>query len=48
VLCITGNGHKTLDAVEECVGKPQEIKPSLREFEAFYEQSKEKRVIESQ
>ena len=32
VLCITGNGLKTLDAVTEAVGEP-EIKPSLREFE---------------
>jgi len=31
VLCISGNGLKTLDAV----GKPREIKPSLREFEAL-------------
>ena len=35
VLCITGNGLKTLDAVAGHVGKPREIKPSLREFEAM-------------
>ena len=35
VLCITGNGLKTLDAVTGCVGQPREIKPSLREFEAL-------------
>src|SRR5579862_2524604 len=35
VVCITGNGLKTLDAVEGYVGKPREIKPSLREFEAL-------------
>src|SRR5436190_1144043 len=35
VLCITGNGLKTLDAVVDCVGKPREIKPSLREFESL-------------
>jgi threonine synthase len=33
VLCVTGNGLKTLDAVAGHVGKPREIKPSLREFE---------------
>jgi len=33
VLCVTGNGLKTLDAVNGHVGKPREIKPSLREFE---------------
>lgn len=35
VLCITGNGLKTLDAVAAHVGQPREIKPSLREFEAL-------------
>ena len=35
VLCITGNGLKTLDAVVGHVGKTREIKPSLREFESL-------------
>lgn len=35
VLCITGNGLKTLDAVEDHVGQTREIGPSLREFEAL-------------
>src|SRR5881628_2225295 len=35
VLCITGNGLKTLDAVNGTLGHPREIKPSLREFEAL-------------
>src|SRR6266567_1698585 len=35
VLCITGNGLKTMDAVDGHVGHPREIKPSLREFEAL-------------
>jgi len=35
VLCITGHGLKTLDAVVGHVGHPREIKPSLREFEAL-------------
>src|SRR5207248_9189275 len=35
VLCITGNGLKTLDAVNGHIGQPREIKPSLREFEAL-------------
>lgn len=38
VICITGNGLKTLDAVDGYVGKPREIKPSLREFEALLAQ----------
>ena len=37
VLCVTGNGLKTLDAVQGRVGKPDEIKPSLREFEELIE-----------
>jgi threonine synthase len=35
VLCVTGNGLKTLDAVNGHVGHPREIKPSLREFETL-------------
>jgi threonine synthase len=35
VLCITGNGLKTLDAVVGYAGQPREIRPSLREFEAL-------------
>jgi threonine synthase len=35
VLCITGNGLKTLDAVNGHVGRTREIKPSLREFESL-------------
>jgi len=35
VICITGNGLKTLDAVQGHCGKAREIKPSLREFEAL-------------
>jgi threonine synthase len=35
VLCITGNGLKTLDAVVDHAGSPHEIKPSLREFEGL-------------
>ncbi len=38
VLCITGNGLKTLDAIDGYVGKPREIKPSLREFEELLAQ----------
>jgi threonine synthase len=38
VVCVTGNGLKTLDAVERSVGKPREIRPSLREFEALLAQ----------
>jgi len=35
VLCVTGNGLKTLDALNGTLGSPREIKPSLREFEAL-------------
>jgi len=35
VLCITGNGLKTIDAIEKHVGAPREIRPSLREFETL-------------
>src|SRR5712672_4436639 len=35
VLCITGNGLKTLDALNGHLGNLREIRPSLREFEAL-------------
>jgi threonine synthase len=35
VLCITGHGLKTVDAVANHTGRAREIKPSLREFEAL-------------
>jgi threonine synthase len=35
VLCVTGNGLKTLDALNGHMGQLREIKPSLREFEAM-------------
>src|SRR4051795_4438316 len=38
VLCVTGNGLKTLDAVNGHCGHPREIKPSLREFESLIAQ----------
>lgn len=38
VLCITGNGLKTLDAVEGHAGTTREIRPSLREFESVLAQ----------
>jgi threonine synthase len=37
VLCITGNGLKTIEAVNGHVGQTHEIRPSLREFEALLE-----------
>jgi threonine synthase len=35
VLCVTGNGLKTLDAVAGHAGFTREIKPNLREFETL-------------
>ena len=35
VLCITGNGLKTIEAMTGHVGQTREIRPSLREFEAM-------------
>ncbi len=35
VLCITGHGLKTQEAIAEHVGAPRVIKPSLREFDAL-------------
>ena len=38
MLCITGNGLKTIEAVAGHAGFTREIKPSLREFEALLAQ----------
>ncbi len=40
VLCVTGNGLKTLDAVENNAGRTCEISPSLREFDALLDSDK--------
>ena len=37
VLCVTGNGLKTQDAIADAVEQPAVIKPSLKEFEALLE-----------
>ena len=45
VLCITGNGLKTLDAVVGHVGNTREIRPSLREFETMLEAENKPAVL---
>src|SRR6266481_2860250 len=42
VLCITGHGLKTQEAINGKCGTPRLIKPSLREFSALLENEKEK------
>ena len=41
VLCVTGNGLKTQDAIADCLEEPAVIRPSLAEFEPFAERSLE-------
>jgi len=41
VICITGNGLKTQDAVTEYLAKPAVIKPALEEFDRLMEGVKE-------
>jgi threonine synthase len=41
VICITGNGLKTQDAVTGLLATPAVIKPSLEEFESLVETSRE-------
>ena len=36
VVCITGNGLKTQEAVTDHVGKPWSVKPNLESFEESY------------
>jgi len=44
VVCVTGNGLKTLEAMQGHLSKPREIKPSLREFEALLGQEEKQAV----
>jgi threonine synthase len=41
VVCITGNGLKTQDAVADCLVRPAEISPSLEDFAALLEGNRE-------
>jgi len=34
VICITGNGLKTQEAVADKIGQPIKIKPTLEDFES--------------
>jgi threonine synthase len=45
VLCITGNGLKTQDAVNGYLNKPAIIKPSLEEFEPLVEGVREPALV---
>ena len=45
VLCITGNGLKTQDAVTDYLEQPTVIKPSLEAFEALVEGSRETALV---
>ena len=41
MLCITGNGLKTQDAVADCLEPPAVIRPSLQAFEELVEGTRE-------
>ncbi len=41
VVCITGNGLKTHDAIAELIAKPVVIKPTMEEFEPIVEGARE-------
>ncbi|MSR65275.1 MAG: threonine synthase [Verrucomicrobiae bacterium] len=43
VLCITGHGLKTQEAVQGKVGESRPIQPSLREFDGLYEEDLKKK-----
>jgi threonine synthase len=45
VLCITGNGLKTQEAVAGCLEKPAVIRPSLEEFEPLVEGIREPALV---
>jgi threonine synthase len=37
VICVTGNGYKTIEAVADAVPKPHDIEAKLDQFDALYE-----------
>jgi threonine synthase len=45
VLCITGNGLKTQDAVAGCLERPATIRPSLEEFQQLLEPASEPALV---
>lgn len=45
VMCVTGNGLKTQDAVASVLEEPAVIDASLEEFEAIYESQKEEVLV---
>lgn len=45
VLCVTGNGLKTQDAIADVVETPAEIGPSLEEFEPLVEGAREPALV---
>jgi threonine synthase len=45
VVCVTGNGLKTQDAVVECLEQPAEISASLAEFESLFEKPTEAALV---
>src|SRR5262249_30662671 len=45
VLCITGNGLKTQEAVADCLERPAVIKPSLEAFEQLGEGVREPALV---
>ena len=45
VLCVTGNGLKTQDAVAGLLERPVVIKPSLEEFEPLVEGTRHEAVL---
>ncbi len=45
VICITGNGLKTQDAIADIVEKPVIIRPSLPEFESIIEEPREPALV---
>jgi threonine synthase len=45
VVCVTGNGLKTQDAVVECLEQPAEIGASLPEFESLFDKAAETALV---
>ena len=44
VLCITGNGLKTQEALIDKIARPVVIKPSMEEFDVYSRQTKDQMI----
>ena len=45
VICVTGNGYKTIEAVQDALPAPHEIRAKLEDFDGLYERLGQKAPV---